>query len=77
MLTQGISMWLTARERASAFLPAKRREIVGRNGSAWRFEPFANQIAIIDGNNHTVETTSPLVSPPRPSSPISSLSSLA
>lgn len=41
---------------------AKRREIVGRNGSAWRFDPFANQIAIIDGNNHTVETISPRIS---------------
>lgn len=53
---------------------AKRREIVGRNGSAWRFDPFANQIAIIDGNNHTVETISPRISaslPPSPSLPLS------
>lgn len=52
---------------------AKRREIVGRNGSAWRFDPFANQIAIIDGNNHTVETISPRISaslPPSPSLPL-------
>lgn len=75
MLTQGISMWLTARAggggqedrqgEGSALLPRKWREIVGRNGSGRRFEPFANQIAIIDGNNHTVETSlSPL--PPSP-----------
>lgn len=75
MLTQGISMWLTARAgggqedrrgEGSALLPRKWREIVGRNGSGRRFEPFANQIAIIDGNNHTVETSLPpaLVSSP-------------
>lgn len=70
MLTQGISMWLTARagrgggggwerrrERGECSPAAKWREIVGRNGSGRRFEPFANQIAIIDGNNHTVETS--------------------
>ena len=77
MLTQGISMWLTARagrvvegggRGGGECSPAtKWREIVGRNGSARRFEPFANQIAIIDGNNHTVETIPPpsgLVSSP-------------
>ena len=73
MLTQGISMWLTARagrvgtrgrgrgrkrEGGECSPATKWREIVGRNGSARRFEPFANQIAIIDGNNHTVETIS-------------------
>lgn len=57
---------------------AKRREIVGRNGSAWRFDPFANQIAIIDGNNHTVETISPRISssPPSPPSALSHRSRL-
>lgn len=46
------------REKRGECSPAaKWREIVGRNGSGRRFEPFANQIAIIDGNNHTVETS--------------------
>lgn len=45
------------RERGECSPAAKWREIVGRNGSGRRFEPFANQIAIIDGNNHTVETS--------------------
>ena len=80
MLTQGISMWLTARagwkkgarkrEEAARYrgkrTAPKSREIVGSYGaSLWRglpltaqqsrprFESFANQIAIIDGNNHT------------------------
>lgn len=54
-------MWLTVRVRGECSSATKWREIVGRNGSTQHFEPFANQIAIIDGNNHTVETISPLV----------------